>query len=116
MADGHRIPWVGSIILRIAQQAKAHPHLTRRPSDLIFDGAGNLYGTTSGEGINNQGTVFRLTPQSSGKWSETVLFKFNGKNGADPSAGLIHDAAGNLFGTTVDGGASGDGTVFELIP
>jgi len=71
---------------------------------------------TAGEGIDNQGIVFRLTPQNSGKWSETVLFKFNGKDEAHPSAGLILDAAGNLFGTTVNGGASGDGSVFEFIP
>jgi uncharacterized repeat protein (TIGR03803 family) len=86
------------------------------PSDLIFDGAGNLCGATSGQGINNQGTVFRLTPHNNGKWSETVFFKFNGKDGAHPTAGLILDAAGNLFGTTVNGGASGFGSVFELIP
>jgi uncharacterized repeat protein (TIGR03803 family) len=86
------------------------------PNGLIFDRAGNLYGTTSDDGIKNTGTVFRLTPQNSGKWSETVLFKFNGKDGAHPQASLILDAAGNLFGTTVNGGASGFGSVFELTP
>jgi uncharacterized repeat protein (TIGR03803 family) len=92
-------------------------------SALIFDSAGNLYGTTS-QGGNLSGcpgvgcgVVFKLSPDANGKWSETVLFKFHGKDGAYPSAGLIlENAAGNLFGTTVNGGASGDGSVFELIP
>ena len=44
----------------------------------------------------------------------TTLVSFNGTNGEDPYAGLIADAAGDLFGTTVDGGANGDGTVFEI--
>jgi uncharacterized repeat protein (TIGR03803 family) len=91
-------------------------------SALIFDSAGNLYGTASqggnlsGCGGVGCGVVFKLTPAANGKWTETVLFKFNGKDGAHPTAGLILDAAGNLFGTTVNGGASGDGSVFELIP
>ncbi|MGA2904820.1 MAG: choice-of-anchor tandem repeat GloVer-containing protein, partial [Candidatus Korobacteraceae bacterium] len=66
---------------------------------LIFDAAGNLYGTTSYGGTGG-GTVFELTPAAGGGWTETVLLNFNGTDGAYPYAGLIFDAAGNLYGTT----------------
>jgi uncharacterized repeat protein (TIGR03803 family) len=78
---------------------------------VIFDEAGNLYGTTS---IYN--VVFELTPNN-GRWTENVLHSFNpnGKEGYELDAALIMDRAGNLYGTTARGGASGNGTVFELI-
>ncbi len=83
---------------------------------LVFDAVGNLYGTTVGGGTNTYyGTVFELTPTAGGGWTEQVLLSFNGSNGRDPFAGLIFDAAGNLYGTTFNGG-SGVGTVFELTP
>jgi uncharacterized repeat protein (TIGR03803 family) len=80
---------------------------------LIFDAAGNLYGTTSEPGGGN---VFELTPGANGEWTESVLYSFNGKDGALPVASLIFDAAGNLYGTTFEGGVHGYGNVFELIP
>jgi uncharacterized repeat protein (TIGR03803 family) len=83
---------------------------------LIFDTAGNLYGTTFSGGAYGDGTVFELTPEAGGGWTETVLHSFNGNDGSAPYAGLIFDAAGNLYGTTFSGGAYGDGTVFELTP
>jgi len=84
---------------------------------LIFDGSGNLYGTTHGGGTNGLGTVFELTPTAGGGWTETVLWSFGkGHDGAGPYAGLIFDRAGNLYGTTISGGKSGIGTVFELTP
>jgi uncharacterized repeat protein (TIGR03803 family) len=90
-------------------------------SSLIFDAAGNLYGTTVGGGISNCsgsgcGVAFKLSPSTGGKWSETVLHKFHGKDGANPYANLTFDAAGNLFGTTSGGGAHGHGVVFKLTP
>jgi uncharacterized repeat protein (TIGR03803 family) len=86
--------------------------------DLIFDASGNLYGTTSGGGTYGYGTVFELTPTTSGTWSETVLHSFNhdGTDGYYPLAGLIFDTAGNLYGTTYYGSANSNGTVFELTP
>jgi uncharacterized repeat protein (TIGR03803 family) len=86
-----------------------------RPSgDLIFDQAGNIYGTTSFGGSTFNGTTFELTPSGSG-FTEDVLYSFTGGNdGADPVAGVISDAAGNLYGTAGAGGAFGFGTVFEL--
>ena len=97
---------------------------------LIFDDAGNLYGTNVFGGAGSAvclmfgggtesascGTVFKLT-QAGGAWEETTLHSFgNGRDGQMPSAGLVRDALGSLFGTTSSGGASGLGTVFEIRP
>jgi hypothetical protein len=96
-----------------------------------MDGAGNLYGTTAAGGANTScdghscGVVFELTPSGTG-WSETVLYSFcsqsNCADGNYPSAGLIMDGAGNLYGTTLESGKNtcqtsyGCGVVFELTP
>jgi uncharacterized repeat protein (TIGR03803 family) len=78
---------------------------------LLRDPAGNLYGTTNGGGAAGAGMVFKLDPTG----HETVLYSFTGNSdGAYPLAGLVRDPAGNLYGTTVAGGASGAGVVFEL--
>ena len=83
---------------------------------LVFDSAGRLYGTTEQGGIGNHGTVFELSP-SSGAWNLTLLHAFTAHpDGADPIGGLIFDTAGNLYGTTVDGGVDGSGAVFEITP
>ena len=67
--------------------------------------------------LTARGTVFELTPAAGGGWTEKVLHSFgNGTDGADPYAGLIFDAAGNLYGTTDEGGTYNHGTVFELTP
>ena len=84
---------------------------------LILDQAGNLYGTAAEGGANHVGTVFELTPGSDGGWTETVLHSFaGGKDGSIPVASLIFDQAGNLYGTTFNGGSSNLGTVFKLTP
>jgi len=85
-------------------------------SGVIFDSAGNLYGTTAGGGSVNCGTVYELSPNGSG-WTEKVLYSFQcGADGESPVGGLIFDASGNLYGTTSFGGAGKGGTVFELTP
>ncbi|MGD0415528.1 MAG: choice-of-anchor tandem repeat GloVer-containing protein [Terriglobales bacterium] len=86
----------------------------------VLDHAGNLYGATYSGGTNNYGTVYKLSPITEGKkkgqWEERILHSFSsGKDGANPSAGVVLDAAGNIYGTTYYGGKSGVGTVFELI-
>jgi uncharacterized repeat protein (TIGR03803 family) len=83
---------------------------------LIIDAAGNLYGTTSSGGDNFQGTVFELSPSSSG-WTFKTLYFFTGSaDGGEPAGALVFDASGNLYGTTVGGGAFDSGTVFKLSP
>ncbi len=87
---------------------------------LIMDASGALYGTTSNGGGGDYGTVFKLVPPSSGEtlWTETVLFSFTGAtDGVSPYAGLIMDASGALYGTTLYGGGGCHcGTVFRVVP
>jgi uncharacterized repeat protein (TIGR03803 family) len=94
-------------------------------AEVVFDQAGNLYGTTA-EGGNSSarcsygdsscGTVFQLA-RANGGWTESVLYSFTGGNdGGNPEAGLILDPAGNLYGTAYNGGSGNGGTVFELTP
>jgi len=84
---------------------------------LVFDDLGNLYGCTGGGGIYHYGTVFELAPSSSGDWSESLLHSFGGSStdGISPTAGVVFDSEGNLYGTTL--GSLGPvccGIVFEL--
>jgi uncharacterized repeat protein (TIGR03803 family) len=85
--------------------------------NLVSDKNGNLYGTTVEGGANGGGTAFELSA-SNGAWTETVLYNFPGSfnDGSQPDSGLVFDLAGNLYGTTVQGGESGLGTVYELSP
>jgi uncharacterized repeat protein (TIGR03803 family) len=85
---------------------------------LIMDASGNLYGVTYAGGVTAKcgskcGVVFKLT-NNSGIWTETVIHGFNGRDGANPAASLLMDAAGNLYGTTTGGGTAGFGVVFEI--
>jgi uncharacterized repeat protein (TIGR03803 family) len=82
---------------------------------LIFDGKGSLYGTTSGGGSLDYGTVFKLTPKAHNSWMEQVIYSFTGGyDGAYPLAGLIADQEGALYGTTYQGGEYEGGVVFQL--
>jgi uncharacterized repeat protein (TIGR03803 family) len=86
---------------------------------VIFDAAGNLYGTAiSGSKSHVAGVVFKLTPQPTGPWKQTVLHGFpgTGNDGQNPQTDLIFDAAGHVYGTTPNGGTSGSGIVFEITP
>jgi uncharacterized repeat protein (TIGR03803 family) len=83
---------------------------------LVFDKAGNLYGTTSagGDPSCSCGVVFKLASGSNGKWKYSVLHRFAGKDGRSPEASVILDDKGNIYGTTTEGGPDGDGVVFEI--
>ena len=84
-------------------------------ANLILDGSGNLFGTTSAGGASGDGTVFEVVRTAGGyATTPTMLVNFNGTNGATPRAALVADSDGNLFGTTAAGGAHNDGTVFEI--
>jgi uncharacterized repeat protein (TIGR03803 family) len=84
---------------------------------LVFDQKGNLYGATTEGGAGGKGTVFKLAPNADGSWTESVLYSFRGgTDGNTPYASLIFDQKGNLYGTTTDGGAQGNGAVFKLAP
>jgi uncharacterized repeat protein (TIGR03803 family) len=84
---------------------------------VIFDSLGNLYGTTTRGGAFTYGTVYELSPSSGGTWTETILHSFgSGTDGQTPYSGLIRDAAGNFYGTTLRGGDANFGTVFEVTP
>jgi len=88
----------------------------------VLDQAGNLYGTTAYGGAKNYGTVYKLSPGETG-WTETILHSFrkNGIDGYYPSAGVVLDAAGNVYGTTSAGGPPSRcegltrGIVFEIL-
>jgi uncharacterized repeat protein (TIGR03803 family) len=94
---------------------------------MILDGTGTLYGTAQfgggacGKPIYGCGVIYKLTPPAAGHtvWSETILYRFKGGNdGASPNGPLLADATGALYGTTSDGGGSGEGfgAVFKLTP
>ena len=90
-------------------------------SGLVSDAAGNFYGTTENGGVGyltyGYGTVYELSPNVGGGWTENVLYRFTGgTDGAYPIGPLIVDSEGNLYGTTYQGGANGYGVVFELSP
>lgn len=113
--------WSENVLHAFAYVDGAYP-----VSSLVFDTAGNLYGTTPvGPGFacdeGGCGTVFRLTPNSDGTWTQSMIYNFEGgPDGDDPVAGLVFAASGNLYGTTERGGFAGCydncGTVFELTP
>lgn len=92
-------------------------------TSLTMDSAGNLYGTTDLAGPYDWGTVFKLSPSSDG-WTYTLLHAFTGgPDGGAPLGQLAIDSNGNLFGTTIRGGANsgcfsggGCGVVFEIMP
>jgi uncharacterized repeat protein (TIGR03803 family) len=94
---------------------------------LLKDAAGNLYGMTSAGGVHNFGSVYRLSPTSTGSFKETILYSFKGgsADGALPEGPLFRDSAGNLYGVTEAGGINatvctaptpGCGVIFELTP
>ncbi|HET9305342.1 MAG TPA: choice-of-anchor tandem repeat GloVer-containing protein [Candidatus Sulfotelmatobacter sp.] len=108
--------WNETILLSFTGSDGAGPM-----GNLVFDQAGNLYGTTEGFYGGTWGTVFELSQASGNSWNETVLHVFpvavaNDLDGYFPEAGLIVDAAGNVYGTTAGGGPANGGIIFEITP
>jgi uncharacterized repeat protein (TIGR03803 family) len=125
---GASCPWRETILYNFSSRADGfYPD-----GELVFDGAGNLYGTTAMGGGNLNcindgcGTVFKLTPNNHGTWTKSTLYTFQGgmSDGNFPDTGVVMDQAGHLYGTTLNGGVrhcgnggNGDcGVIFELAP
>jgi len=106
-------PWIETVIYNFTGAADG----LGPQGNIIFDRAGNIYGTTlAGGGGGGWGTVYELSP-SNGQWSLSVLRTFtDGMDGGEPANGVLFDHAGNLYGTTVSGGSSNKGVVYELTP
>jgi uncharacterized repeat protein (TIGR03803 family) len=85
-------------------------------SSVAFDSQGNLYGTTEAGGTYSDGTVFQLSPQTDGAWSETILHNFpsSSDDGVSPYAGMAPGPSGSLYGATQLGGTYRAGVAFEL--
>jgi uncharacterized repeat protein (TIGR03803 family) len=81
---------------------------------LVQGSDGNFYGTTEYGGTNNDGTVFQISP--SGGLTNLYSFGTVSNDGKFPSAGLVQGSDGNFYGTTIQGGAYGNGTVFRISP
>ena len=104
-------PWDLTVLHSFDGLDGTHPDF----GSLVFDSAGNIYGTTFAGGGHSQGTVFTLTRANG--WAESVLYSFTGgSDGGSPYNGVAFDSAGNLYGTTPVGGSAGAGTVYELSP
>jgi uncharacterized repeat protein (TIGR03803 family) len=106
--------WKETILFSFGGNAQYGPNGATPFSGIVFDSAGNIYGTTKFGGQYAHGTIYELVAPASGKgaYKEHVVFNFDGEDGAQPEAGLILNS-GYLYGTTYGGGANGSGSVFE---
>ena len=109
-------PWSRTVVHSFGGSGDgAVPYL----GSLVFDASGNMYGTTSGGGAFAMGTVFELSRNGDGTWTEQVLYSFTGgADGFGPGSSVAFDAAGNIYGTAGGGntscGTSGCGVVYKL--
>jgi uncharacterized repeat protein (TIGR03803 family) len=109
----------GSWKLRPIYQFKGQPDAGFPYGGLVADPSGNLYGTTYYDGANNLGAVYQLSHHPGAPWTEQVLYSFKGGSDGEKSIStLARDAAGNLYGTTSEGGAGGCGcgVIFKVAP
>lgn len=110
VCEAVRCPWTHTVLYAFSSGIDgAEPTY----GDLLFDSLGRIYGTTTGGGEGNLGTAYQLT-YSSGNWTESTLYSFEESGANFPSAGVISDSAGNLYGMADEGGSDGLGAVYEL--
>jgi uncharacterized repeat protein (TIGR03803 family) len=97
--------WTETVLWNFALNKKNNGY---GPGDgkLNIDAVGNIYGTTTAGGAKNKGIVFELSPVGDGTYIFSILHSFSGPDGADPQYGVAIDSAGNLYGTTEEGGKS----------
>jgi uncharacterized repeat protein (TIGR03803 family) len=100
---------------RLLHTFNGDPDCNDAAAPLISDAEGNLYGATYFGGAASSGCIFELSPTENG-WQETVLYSFSGRDGSLPSAALVFDKSGNLYGTAQSGGAYDYGVAYELSP
>ena len=105
--------WVEKVVWNFNSSDGANPY-----GALVLDASGNLYGTVSAGASGGSGGVFELSSTAGGGWSEQTLYAFNPADGdgSNSLGTLVFDASGNLYGTTLDGGAYGRGAVFQMTP
>jgi len=102
--------WTETVLLNFVGSNGSSPE-----SALVFDSAGNLYGTTFSGGLYGGGFLYELIPGGNGNWLQNAVHNFgNGSDGSGVEGNLRFDASGNLFGTTLGGGTLGEGTVWEI--
>jgi uncharacterized repeat protein (TIGR03803 family) len=107
---------VGEWDLRPVYSFRGQPDGSFPYGAILFDGSGNVYGTTYYGGTNGIGAVYKLSTRPTGEWGEEIIYSFqDGTDGNSPISNLVFDAAGNLYGTTSEGGA-GSGVIFKLSP
>ncbi len=101
--------WTEKVLHAFRRNTGKYPY-----SGLIFDTAGNLYGTAFSGGTVDGGVVYKLTPNADGSWTYHTIHIFLGTPALHPYAGVVMDNAGNLYGTTVNGGSADAGAVYKL--
>lgn len=116
--------WTYTALYSYCPQGGTCPDGRAEPAPPIWDGRGNLYGTTQYGGINSPpcytsfgcGVIFKMTANPDGTWTYHVVHRFASSptDGVTPDGGLVMDAYGNVYGTTLAGGPLGDGEVFKL--
>lgn len=111
----HQDTWTESVLYSFKGGADGDSPI----STLVADEAGSFYGTTSDGGSSSCscGTVFKMTDNENGTWSESVIYRFPGApRPGFAYNGLVKDSEGNFYGTTVHGGVNNDGAIYEVIP
>lgn len=103
--------WTETILYNFTGKPDANYPL----SGPAFDAFGNLYGTSLAGGLGNQGSVYELSPQTDGTWTEAIVQNF-GTDGTQPYGTLLFDPSGNIYGTLSNGAAFVSGAVFEITP